>query len=245
MTLRSAHQGLSLQLAALPSNPPVAPTQRVRELSPAAAGTAPRKGAGLESSVAAEPTPPNLGSPGPPLHSSRSPPRGFFLPVLAPRFVDVPVGASPDFAALVLEQILHPLALGRQLGFELVVHVFHPWKERLEKEGREVDNSVRRRRRGGNWQHSGARARGHHTGHHFLVLGLGGVGGVPSAATRFNHGFQELESQGLLGQVVMMEARIRRRLGKTGNAGTTRPRAACRTLASERLRVAARSLDYC
>lgn len=45
------------------------------------------------------------------------------LPVLAAGLVDVPVGASAHFAALVLEQVLHPLALGRQLRLELVVHV--------------------------------------------------------------------------------------------------------------------------
>lgn len=138
----------------------------------------------------------------------------------------MPVGASPDFAALVLEQILHPLALGRQLGFELVVHVFHPWKERLEKEEREVDNGD-----GGGGGTGSVQAQGHEAtilGTISLFWVLGGIGGgVPSAATRFNHGFQELESQGLLGQVVVMEARIRRRLGKTGNAGTTRPRVSC------------------
>lgn len=45
------------------------------------------------------------------------------LPVLAAGLVDVPVGASAHFAALVLEQVLHPLTLGRQLRLELVVHV--------------------------------------------------------------------------------------------------------------------------
>lgn len=52
--------------------------------------------------------------------------RGFSarpLPVLAAGLVDVPVGASAHLASLVLEQVLHPLALGRQLRLELVVHV--------------------------------------------------------------------------------------------------------------------------
>lgn len=46
----------------------------------------------------------------------------------------MPVGASTHFAALVLEQILHPLALGRQLRLELVVHV-----SPMGGEGREGD----------------------------------------------------------------------------------------------------------
>lgn len=78
-----------------------------------------------------------------------SPELGSLLPVLAPCFVDVPVGASPDFAALVLEQILHPFALGRQLGFELVVHVSHPWKGAGRKRaGSSGSKSVRRRNTG-------------------------------------------------------------------------------------------------
>lgn len=44
------------------------------------------------------------------------------LPVLALGFIDVPVGAATHFATFIFEQILHSLALGRQLGLEVVIH---------------------------------------------------------------------------------------------------------------------------
>lgn len=45
------------------------------------------------------------------------------FPVLALGFVDVPVGAPAHLAALVLEQVLHPLPLAGQLHLEVIVHL--------------------------------------------------------------------------------------------------------------------------
>lgn len=48
--------------------------------------------------------------------------RALHLPVFPLGFVDVTVGASSNFAALVLKQVLHSLPLRRQLHLEIIVH---------------------------------------------------------------------------------------------------------------------------
>lgn len=124
--------------------------------------------------------------------------RGFSarpLPVLAAGLVDVPVGASAHLASLVLEQVLHPLALGRQLRLELVVHVSPMGGEgRAGRGTRRLDQHPQLAEPPPGAAMSGARrgrrAKGTGRGAVCFCFGLGlfggGEGARSAAATRFN-----------------------------------------------------------